>query len=70
MVLIDALYINNGGGKILLDYLISSIEEEDIGVCYLLDDRVKGKIPKVKSSNEVVYMKARLFSRFKFYKKN
>jgi hypothetical protein len=25
MILIDALYINNGGGKILLDYLISEI---------------------------------------------
>ncbi len=69
-VLIDALYINNGGGKILLDYLISSIEEEEIDVCYLLDDRVNGKIPNVKSSNVVVYMKARLFSRFIFYKKN
>ena len=41
MILIDALHINNSGGKILLDYLIKSIEKSNIEVFYLLDDIVK-----------------------------
>ena len=38
MILIDALHINDSGGKILLDYLIKSIEESDIKVTYISSD--------------------------------
>ena len=29
MILVDALYINSGGGKVLLDYLIQELEKTD-----------------------------------------
>ena len=70
MILIDALYINDGGGKILLDYLINNLEKIEIPVCYLLDKRVEHKIPIIKSSNKVFFRKASIVNRFKFYKQN
>jgi glycosyltransferase involved in cell wall biosynthesis len=70
MILIDALYINDGGGKVLLDYLIAKLEEQNIVCFYLLDDRIKNNGYKIKSSNKVVYVKATLLNRFLFYKKN
>lgn len=70
MILIDALYINNGGGKVLLDYLIKTIETSEIEVCYLLDDRARFNIQTIKSSNNIVYLKASIINRFFFYIKN
>jgi glycosyltransferase involved in cell wall biosynthesis len=69
MILIDALYVNNGGGKILLDYLISNLENFDLNVFYLLDDRIAGKHPEI-DSEKYIYLKASLIERHKFYKKN
>ena len=37
MILIDALYINNGGGKVLLDYLVEHLEVTNLPIYYLLD---------------------------------
>ncbi|MEY3500347.1 MAG: hypothetical protein RL308_2016 [Bacteroidota bacterium] len=70
MVLIDALYVNNGGGKTMLDYLMSKLEEQKIDCFYLLDHRIEGDCCAIKSSNKVVFMKASLWSRYVFYKKN
>lgn len=70
MILIDALYINNGGGKILLDYLIKNLEECEIEVFYLLDSRVKEKMPVIKETNTAYYLDASLYNRRKFYKNN
>ena len=69
MLLIDALYINNGGGKILLDYLISSIEESNIEVFYLLDERIRNKHP-ILDDKKVVFLKANFLRRHWFYLKN
>ena len=41
MVLIDAIYINNGGGKILFDYLISQLNKSDLELYYLIDSRIE-----------------------------
>ena len=41
MLLIDAIYINTGGGKILLDYLIEELEKTDKQIFYLLDKRIQ-----------------------------
>ena len=41
MILIDAIYINNSGGKVLLDYLVEKTEVEKIDCFYLFDDRCK-----------------------------
>lgn len=70
MVLIDALYINNGGGKTMLDYLMSKLEEGKIECYYLLDHRIESDCCAIKPSNKIVFMKASLWSRYEFYKKN
>lgn len=66
MLLIDSLYVNNGGGKILLDYLVAEIEKNEIEAFYLFDFRCKtsyGNVPR----NRKLFMKATLRNRFKFY---
>lgn len=70
MILIDALYINEGGGKTLLDYFIKYLENNQIEVFYLLDERIKNKIENVKLKNKVVFLKASLRLRNTFYRKN
>lgn len=69
MILIDAIYINNGGGKILLDYLIEVIESKKLKVHYLLDDRVRNNHPEIKI-NKVTYLKGNILKRHQFYLKN
>lgn len=70
MVLIDALYINDGGGKVLLDYLIKKLEETDRKIYYLLDNRIRNNIPEIKKTNTVQFLKASLLNRHIFYNKN
>lgn len=70
MILVDGLYINNSGGKILLDYLITCLEKTDIDVYYLLDIRILKNHPVVKRTNKIKYLKPNLFIRFLFYSKN
>ena len=69
IILIDALYINSGGGKVLLDYLIESIEKSNLKVVYLLDKRVEKRHPFIKL-NKVFFLKANFKNRFLFYFKN
>lgn len=70
MILVDAVYINNSGGKILLDYLIQQMEEADIEIYYLMDKRIEYNHPKIKISNKVKYIKGGFIPRFMFYFKN
>lgn len=70
MILLDAIYINNSGGKVLLDYLIEVIEGEAMDVFYLLDIRVKDNHPQIKSKNKILYSKSSLLVRHKFYLQN
>lgn len=67
MILIDALYINDGGGKVLLDYLIQELESTDKNIFYLLDERIVDKIPMIKETNIVYIIKADFYLRKKFY---
>jgi glycosyltransferase involved in cell wall biosynthesis len=67
MLLFDAVFINNSGGKILLDYLIEEIEKEELPVFYLLDARVKGNHPLIRNLGNLKYIKASLWSRTLFY---
>jgi glycosyltransferase involved in cell wall biosynthesis len=69
MILVDALYINNGGGKILLDYLIAELEKSTLDVYFLLDNRIKGKHYKI-SEEKVIYLKGNFFKRHYFYLTN
>ena len=69
MVLLDALYINSGGGKVLLDYLIEKINEKKINFFFLLDDRIVNNHYNL-SNKKVLYLKSGLFTRHNFYRKN
>ncbi len=70
MILVDAIYINNGGGKILLDYLIQEFEKTDIEIFYLLDERIRPNFRTIKSSNTVDFLSGGLVKRHLFYKRN
>lgn len=70
-ILIDAIYINDSGGKILLDYLLQELEKTNKKCIYLLDKRVEGKVSFLKNSkNEIYFLEASLFKRHLFYLKN
>lgn len=70
MVLVDAIFIHNGGGKVLLDYLVEQLEQREIDVFYLFDKRLKNKPYLIKKSNQSIYLLASLIKRDKFYRKN
>lgn len=70
MILIDALYINGGGGKVLLDYLIFELEKTDKEITFLLDERIKNKRNYFSEKNTFIFMEADLKKRSNFYKKN
>jgi glycosyltransferase involved in cell wall biosynthesis len=67
-VLIEALFINNGGGKELLDYLVQNTSDYT-SVYFLLDERVKGHYDYL-PSERVVYLKGSLIIRHKYYLMN
>lgn len=69
MLLVDSLYINVGGGKALLDYLVKELETHQIDVFYLFDLRCKDDFKEVPDKRKL-FLKAGLFSRYDFYKKN
>lgn len=69
MILIDSVYINCGGAKILLNYLIQTIEKKEILAYYLFDDRCKGNYAFIPESRKT-FIKANLVNRHLFYSKN
>jgi glycosyltransferase involved in cell wall biosynthesis len=67
MVLIDALHINNGGGKVLLDYLISENNlKVHSSIHYILDKRIINNHPKI-TNGTYEYLSSGLFTRLLFY---
>lgn len=68
MILIDAVYINNSGGKVLLDYLIEQLEKSDLEIYYLLDKRIENNHPVIKSGNKIEYIKGGLITKHLFYR--
>ncbi|MFV0235096.1 glycosyltransferase [Empedobacter falsenii] len=68
MILLDSLYINNGGGKILLDYLVKSLEAEQLEVYYLFDARCASDFDDIPAERKTV-LKASMFNRHQFYKR-
>lgn len=69
MILIDALYINNGGGKVLLDYLVKEIEDKNVNAYYLFDSRCINDF-QIIPCHRKTYLPASLIKRHQFYKKN
>ena len=68
MILLDALYVNNGGGKVLLDYLIKKIVTKKLDFYFLLDNRIKEKY--VLPNKNFIYLKPTFFNRHLFYALN
>lgn len=69
MILLDAVYINNGGGLVLLKYLIDFFEKKSLDVFYLLDNRTKNIFKNIEF-NRSKFIKNSIFERHKFYKEN
>jgi len=69
MLLIDSLYINNGGGKVLLDYLVSELEKREINPYYLFDMRCYKDFLEIPDERKI-FLKANLWNRNRFYKQN
>jgi glycosyltransferase involved in cell wall biosynthesis len=68
MILIDAVFIHTGGGKSLLDYLISELKKANVQAFYLLDQRY---VPQVSAEDlgNVEFVNG-FFNRCGFYNKN
>ncbi len=68
MILIDAIFIHNGGGKVLLDYLVEKLELLNFEIYYLFDERLIGSPYLIKKTNKSIYLSASLIKRNEFYK--
>ncbi|SHK63961.1 glycosyltransferase [Chryseobacterium polytrichastri] len=69
MLLIDALYINNGGGRVLLDYLVQKLVDHNVEAFYLFDERCLNDFNYIPADRRL-YLKASLSNRYTFYKNN
>jgi hypothetical protein len=67
MLLIDSLYINNSGGKVLLDYLVSELEKKEIKPYYLFDFRCVGDYTNIPKERKI-FLRANIENRNRFYK--
>jgi glycosyltransferase involved in cell wall biosynthesis len=65
MILIDALYINTGGGKVLLKYLIDNLPKTNQNIFFLLDNRLENEYKDLKINS--IFIKNSLFKRHLFY---
>jgi len=66
MILIDALYINRSGSKLLLDLLINELEMNGADAFYLLDERTADTYTGI-PANRKCFLKAGLITRATFY---
>jgi len=66
-ILLDAIFINNSGGKVLLDALVHKLFEANADIHFLLDERVKGSFPFLNEEN-TTYLPNSLKIRHRFYK--
>lgn len=69
MILIDAIYINNSGGLVLLQYLIKELEKSKLDVFYLLDDRTEQLFSNL-NEDRCKFMSSLFYNRVVFYTKN
>lgn len=69
MLLIDGVFINNGGGVVLLKHLVDFIESQNINVFYLFDKRTNNIFNNI-SSNKKIFISNSIFERHFFYQEN
>lgn len=70
MILIDATYIHESGGKSLLEYLIKSLIKAGKAFNLLLDNRIETDILRYINSKQYVYIISSESARADYYKKN
>lgn len=71
MILIDAVFINNGGGKILLDYLFDQLLKRQSGdLLFLIDERLREEYKKKEKQNVKIIFINGFLERNKFYNQN
>ena len=69
MILVDAVFIHDGGGRVLLDYLISHlVEQKEVEIVFLLDKRMENN-HTIKDHYEIHFAKG-FAERCAFYNKN
>lgn len=69
MLLMDSVFINNGGGLVLLKYLVAYLESEYQDVFYLLDRRTEDYFKHIPCSRKK-YVNNSLIERHFFYQEN
>lgn len=67
VLLIDAIYINNSGGLVLLRYLINEVLNRKLKVHFLLDERIRGY--NLVSGDQVTYLIGAEKNRNDYYKR-
>lgn len=66
MILVDSIYINESGGLVLLKYLVKVLEDSDVDVFYLFDDRTFDVFRHIES-NKKLFLSNSVFKRTAFY---
>ncbi|HEC0041157.1 glycosyltransferase [Acinetobacter baumannii] len=69
MILVDSVYINDGGGLVLLKYIIELFESHKMDVCYLMDSRTVDCFP-ILIKEKSFFIKNTISARKSFYKDN
>ena len=69
MILIDSVYINDGGGLVLLKQLVNILNKTDLKIFYLFDDRTKEVFSDFNSLN-TQFISNSFLDRMNFYKSN
>ncbi len=69
MILVDSVYINDGGGLILLKYLVEILEESDLDVYYLFDIRALSFFEDIHATKRM-FISNSFYKRISFYRKN
>ena len=67
MILIDAVYINSFGGKIILELFLKKILSSNISYHLVLDNRLKSKLIEKTKTINYTSVNASHFNRKNFY---
>ncbi len=70
MILFDCIYVNNGGGKVLLDLLVERVNKLRLNIQFLFDDRISNSYDSDQFVIPPIYIKAGEHSRINYYKLN
>ncbi len=69
MLLIDAVYIHESGGKVLLEYLVAELKKKDCSFYLLLDNRLESKVANIIADTSFLFVAPGERSRKTFYRK-